>query len=117
GDPVLVREQASDTDLGCLLAGAEVRRPVHEALQEERLDELLEPADDEHPPVEVEVERGLLGRLDLGHLTLVSMSTRSAPRTYVRPVTSSSSAGNLVRISQPSAVTSTSSSIRADGCE
>src|SRR5581483_914270 len=43
----------------------------------------------------------------------LSDATRSAPRTYVRPATSNSSAGKRVITSQPVAVTTTSSSIRA----
>src|SRR5581483_9926780 len=52
--------------------------------------------------------------LDSAHQTgVASRSSRSAPRTYVLPQTSSSSAGNLVITRQPVAVTTSSSSIRA----
>src|SRR5581483_9651068 len=117
-DAVAVAQAARDADLDRLLAGAEVRRPVNVPLQEERLHELFEAADELHAPVEIEGlldvgrDRGLERGAQLAHGVGVS-SWRSAPRTYVRPVTRSSSAGNLVRISQPSGVTSTSSSIRA----
>src|SRR5205823_8150744 len=57
--------------------------------------------DDDHTP-----------RHAAAHRTTVE-STRSAPRTYVRPQTSSSSAGNFVMMRQPVDVTTTSSSIRA----
>src|SRR5205823_8019105 len=99
-----------------LLAGAEMRRPVHVPLEEERLDAVLESADQRHPPVEAEVELGALrgdGGLDVAHVAVDSSSARSAPRTYVFPVTSSSSAGKRVSTSGPVGVTTTSSSIRA----
>src|SRR5262245_61586040 len=47
------------------------------------------------------------------HTGVSVAASRSAPRTYVLPATSSSSAGKRVRMRLPAAVTTTSSSIRA----
>src|SRR5689334_8816514 len=102
-----------------LLPRVEMRRAVHLALQEQRLHRVLEAADQQHPPVELEPlgrvrPSALLCRLRAAHLAATPSSfTRSAPRTYCLPATSSSSPGKRVRISGPSAVTSTSSSMRA----
>ena len=60
GDAVALLEQAREADRDGLLARVQVRRPVDLAAQEERLDEVLEPADQAHAPVEVEVELGVL---------------------------------------------------------
>src|SRR5581483_9511725 len=102
-----------------LLARVEVGGAVHLALQEQRLHRVLEAADQQHPAVERERLLGgrrAGGRLSAAHRAATvspSAFTRSAPRTYCRPATSSSSAGKRVRICGPSAVTSTSSSMRA----
>src|SRR5205814_9440101 len=111
--PVLRLEHRADAGGHRLLPRVEVRCAVHLPLQEERLDGVLEAADQEHPPVEREplggVDSGALFRgLRAAHLAATPSScTRSAPRTYCRPATSSSSPGKRVRISGPSAVTST----------
>jgi hypothetical protein len=48
-----------------LLPGGQVRRAVHLALQEQALDLLLEPANEAHPAVAIEVLRGRLAGLVL----------------------------------------------------
>src|SRR4051812_33434837 len=58
-----LREHGRDAGTAGLLAGAQVRGAVHEALEEQRLHLVLEAADQPHAAVELEVERLLaLGR-------------------------------------------------------
>ena len=57
GDAVALAERAREADRDRLLARAEVRRPVHLAAQEQRLDELLEAPDQQHPAVEIRARR------------------------------------------------------------
>src|SRR5215470_3358256 len=54
--PVALLEDARHPGRDRLLPGVEVRRPVDLAGEEERLDEVLEAADEQHPPVEVLVQ-------------------------------------------------------------
>src|SRR5207237_577524 len=82
-----------------LLPRVQVRGAVHLALEEQVLHRVLEAPDQQHPAVELErlvaVANGLsLGRLGAAHFAATGSSplTRSAPRTYCRPATRSSSA-------------------------
>ena len=107
GDAVLLLEHRADPGGHGLLTRVEVRGAVDVALLEERLDAVLEAADQQHAPVERERllavgRRGGRGGRPAGHFAATgspSPLTRSAPRTYCLPATSSSSAGKRVRIS------------------
>ena len=79
GDAVAILEDARDADRNGLLARVEVRRPVDLAAEEERLDQILEAADQDHRPVEPEVELGLPddGKL-VGHVAVAPRSAASA---------------------------------------
>ena len=61
GDAIAILEDARDSDRNRLLPGIEVRRPVDLAAKEERLDQILEAPDQDHRPVEAEVEVGFAG--------------------------------------------------------
>jgi hypothetical protein len=124
GHAVLGLQHRADPDGAGLLARVEVRRSVHLTSLEERLDRVLEAADQQHAAVQLERQLGRVvdagprrRRGGTGAHDRVSTgspaATRSAPRTYWRPATSSSSAGKRVMISGPSARTTTSSSMRA----
>ena len=87
-DAVVGGEHAADARRRRLLAVVEMRRAVHLALQEERVDRFLEAPDQAHPAVEREhqiaVGGGRCGRCGGrgGHQTTTSLSrSRSAPRT------------------------------------
>jgi hypothetical protein len=58
-DAVAVLEHARHSDGDRLLARVEVGRAVDLAPEEERLDEVLEPPDQDHRAVEAEIELGL----------------------------------------------------------
>ena len=85
-DPVALLEDARDAGRDRFLPGVQVRRPVDLAREEERLDELLEAPDEEHPTVDprvqVEVVEDARRRLvaDATHAapTLASAASRSA---------------------------------------
>src|SRR5438067_950367 len=120
GHPVLRLQHRAHAHRHRLLPRVQVRGAVHLALEEQVLHRVLEAPDQQHPAVELErlvaVANGFsLRRLGAAHFAATGSSpfTRSAPRTYCRPATSSSSAGKRVRISGPSAVTTTSPSTRA----
>src|SRR4029079_13633331 len=75
GDAVAVLEQARDAGGDRFLAGVEMRRAVDLAGEEERLDEILEAADEQHLPVQTRVElvvvegAGYWGVDDVTHAT------------------------------------------------
>ena len=107
-----------------LLARAQVRRAVHLAPLEQRLDLVLEAADEAHAPVELEVVRGVLGARPgaadrgplLAHEVCIRASESASSRRRGRRPCRSRAAprrGTCVRMSVPSAVTTTSSSMRA----
>ena len=82
GDAVLFAEDAGEADGDRLLARVEMRRPVDLAAEEERLDEVLEAADEPHPPVQVEVELDVAERRGLdgarrGHAVVAVSGSRS----------------------------------------
>jgi hypothetical protein len=86
-DAVALLEQARHAGRHCLLPGVEVGRPVDLALQEERLDEILEAADEEHLPVDAGVQLEILedARLrlvaDVAHVApTASEEARRSPR-------------------------------------
>jgi hypothetical protein len=54
GDPVACVEDACETDSDGLLPGVEVGCPVDLAAEEEALNAILDAADHEHSPVQVE---------------------------------------------------------------
>ena len=63
GDAVALPQSACEADGHRLLSGAQVRRPVDLSAQEQGLDELLEAPDQEHLPVEVDMELDVLSGL------------------------------------------------------
>jgi hypothetical protein len=58
GDVVVRLQRRADTDRNGFLAGRQVRRAVHLALQEEAVNLLLEAPDQAHPAVALEVFGG-----------------------------------------------------------
>ena len=56
-DAIAVDQRAREADRDGLLTGVEVRGAVDLTVEEQALDAILDAADDEHPPVEVERER------------------------------------------------------------
>src|SRR4029453_2826402 len=134
GEDVVVWPQCrTRTDRDRLLPSGEVSRPLHQSRHEEVVRGLLGAPDHRHLLVEHEqlvridaVRRRRVwrchrdlpfgaGMLPLLRCDCASRRVFSSPPAvqYFRPATSSSSAGNLVMTSQPSDVTTTSSSIRA----
>ena len=85
---VVGRQLGAEADGHRLLADAEVRRAVDEALVQQPADRLLAAADQEHEPV---VGRQLLGRGDLldAHGRTISFSTPSSAPSRSRRKTSS----------------------------
>ena len=59
GDAIAILEDARNPDRDRLLPGIEMRRPVDLAAEEERLDQILESADQDHRSIETEIELGL----------------------------------------------------------
>ena len=61
GHPVSVGEHAAHADRARLLAGVQVRRAVDLALLKQRLDRVLEAADERHALVELQAQLGVDG--------------------------------------------------------
>src|SRR5215469_5295683 len=112
-------QRRARADRDRFMAGGQVRGALDEPGEEQVVRGLLGPADDRHLLVAREQFVGCHGvsprPAAVFKLDWLSRSVFSAPPAvqYFRPATSRSSAGNLVRSSQPVAVTTTSSSIRA----
>src|SRR5262249_384335 len=79
-DAVTLLERAGEAHCYCLLPGVEVRRPVHLAAQEQRLDQIFEPTDQPHLSVQAELQLAVDPAHDAS-VRLRSFASRQNTRT------------------------------------
>ncbi len=86
-DPVTFIEGACEAHRDGLLARIEMRRPEDLPFEEERLDAVLDAPDHEHPPVELERQIDVRGRLQAQGVISAVLPLRCAAGSKSAPFT------------------------------